>query len=76
MSIFNRTQPPAKMFGYPYAEVLAAHQQNVRELAAAVRTEAGEPLLLDKPKAWTWIEWGNYMEDIAEDLHTLREAQE
>ena len=75
MSLFNRTQPPAKMFGYPYPEVLAAHQQNVRELTTR-GTEAGDPLLTDKPEAWSWREWGNYMDDIAEDLRTLRDAQE
>lgn len=73
--LFNRT--PRTMFGYPYEQVLDSHRANVRELATLrADLDAGDPLLTDKPDGWSWREWGDYMDDTADELRTLRERRD
>lgn len=66
---------PRKMFGYPYAEVIASHRENVAELARLQPADPGAaPILTDKPAGWSWRAWARYIDDTADDLRTARDA--
>ncbi|WP_280427829.1 hypothetical protein [Nocardia brasiliensis] len=79
--MFNR--PPRKMFGQPYDEVMEAHRANVAALEQLRADRPGPPgpnggpglaaLLTERPATWSYAEWGDYMDDTAEELRELRE---
>ncbi|WP_280466568.1 hypothetical protein [Nocardia cyriacigeorgica] len=77
-----RRRHPRKMFGFPYTEVIASHHRNAAELARLRAAQPGQPgldhppILTTKPAAWSWRAWARYIDDTADELHTLRDTTE
>jgi hypothetical protein len=70
---------PRQLFGRPYAEVMAVHHANVAALAPLRAAHPGPhdgPLLTERPAAWSLTVWGDYVDDIAEELRDLREQHD
>ncbi|WP_280407488.1 hypothetical protein [Nocardia brasiliensis] len=65
---------PRTLFGQPYETVMQAHRANVAELA---RLRGDRPALLtERPEAWSFNEWGDYVDDIADELRCLRDGDD